>query len=75
MTGKRNTELFNSWIKLKYENPRYGEVVTLPVISGSMLPFLVPGRKIKIKCISWQECQVGDIIKIERKNYEGFGYV
>ncbi|HDY87620.1 MAG TPA: hypothetical protein ENH82_05815 [bacterium] len=62
MIEKEHTELFNSWIKLNYESPRYGEFVTLPVISGSMMTVLVPGREIKIKCVSWRECQIGDII-------------
>ncbi len=63
MAEKRNAESFNSWVKLKYESPGSGEFVILPVISGSMLPSLIPGREIKIKCvISWRECQIGDII-------------
>ncbi len=62
MLKKGNTELFNSWQKLKYESPRYGEFVTLPVLSGSMMPVLIPGREIKIKCVSWKDCQVGGII-------------
>ena len=51
-----------SWLELKYGKPEIGQVIRLPVLSGSMSPQLTPGDIISIKCMTWRECEVGDII-------------
>ena len=46
-------------IKGTYEN---GDIVELPVISGSMAPVIFPGKKIKIMCLKNPVINAGDII-------------
>jgi signal peptidase I len=51
-----------AWLGLQYGYLEQGKEVTLPVLSGSMFPSLVPGREIMIQPASWRNCQIGDII-------------
>ena len=55
-------ELLAAWLGLQFENVRPGELVTLPVLSGSMSPHLMQGTEIKILCTSWRKCRIGDIV-------------
>jgi len=64
----KNEELFDAWLGLKYGSLRPGEVITLPVLSGSMMPYLVPGKEIKIQSVSWSDCRPGTIIIYKEHN-------
>jgi len=68
VADEKNEEMFDAWLKLKYGSLQQGETVTLPVLSGSMLPLLVPGRDIKIQGVSYQDCAKGDIIVYKDNN-------
>ncbi|MBN1291297.1 MAG: hypothetical protein JXB48_05595 [Candidatus Latescibacteria bacterium] len=68
MSGKRNEEFIDAWLSLMHGQIKGGEIVTLPVLSGSMMPYLVPGNKIKIQSASWRDCKIGDIIIFKEKN-------
>lgn len=68
MADEKNEELFDAWLRLKYDSLQPGETVTLPVLSGSMLPLLVPERIIKIQGVSYRDCVKGDIIVYKDNN-------
>lgn len=36
--------------------------LTLPIISGSMMPFLCPGGKVRVECVPANKCHLGDIM-------------
>lgn len=57
-----NGDLINSWLVLLNHNSRLGKVYSLPVLSGSMLPALVPGKQIRIRRTGWRKCHRGDIV-------------
>jgi signal peptidase I len=50
------------WFELKYGNPEIGQIIRLPILSGSMSPEISPGDIISIECIKWSDCKTGDII-------------
>lgn len=50
------------WLDLNYGKPEIGQVLKLPILSGSMFPELSPGDILSIECIPWYECEIGDII-------------
>jgi hypothetical protein len=50
------------WIHLFSGNLQPGSVIELPVLSGSMAPLLCPGDRIKIWCVPWKKCHIGDMI-------------
>jgi len=68
VADEKNDELFDAWLRLKYGSLQPGETVTLPVLSGSMLPLLVPGRDIKIQGVSYRDSTKGDIIVYKDNN-------
>lgn len=51
-----------SWMDLAYGDPEQVTEITLPVLSGSMAPLLLPGDEIVIKHTALHECRIGDII-------------
>ncbi|MDY6968457.1 MAG: hypothetical protein SVR08_07375 [Spirochaetota bacterium] len=55
-------EPFSLWFDLIHDKLYNGDVIELPVLSGSMMPLLIPRKKIKIMSISWRDVQIGDII-------------
>ena len=58
----KNNKPFSSWFDLVHNKLYHGDIVELPVLSGSMMPLLIPGKNIKIKCLYWRDVQIGDII-------------
>ncbi len=54
------------WLDLRRGNLEPGQEITLPVLSGSMLPLLAPGSEIVIRGASWRDCRPGDIIVFGR---------
>lgn len=50
------------WLELINGDLSPGDIVELPALSGSMMPLIIPGKKIKIKPQSANRIQVGDII-------------
>ena len=60
-----------NWIDLYYKNLSAGGKIELPVLSGSMIPQLVPGKKVGIKPYSNEKLKTGDIIvfKYHKKLY------
>ena len=55
-------ELVTAWLGLHFSDVRRGKQVTLPVLSGSMAPLLVPGGTVRIEQTSWRACRPGDIV-------------
>ena len=55
-------EPFSLWFDLIHDKLYNGDVIELPVLSGSMMPLLIPRNKIKIMSISWRDVQIGDMI-------------
>ncbi len=51
-----------------FGDPDKVEEITLPVLSGSMAPVLLPGDKIVIKRASLDDCRQGDIIVFRDNN-------
>lgn len=68
MADEKNEELFDAWLKLRHGSLQTGETVILPVLSGSMLPLLVPGRDITIQGVSYRDSVKGDIIVFQENN-------
>jgi signal peptidase I len=62
-----NQKKINSWLKLLENGLDPDEEIELPVLSGSMLPVMIPGKNIKIKNIPLKNLRTGDII-VFRKN-------
>ncbi len=62
MNEKIRKQNIQSWMDLAYGDPEQVAEITLPVLSGSMAPLLVPGDEIVIKHAVLHECRTGDII-------------
>jgi hypothetical protein len=62
VSPERNEEPLDAWLGLQYGGLEPGHTVRLPVLSASMVPYLVPGGQITIQRLSWQKCRVGDIV-------------
>jgi hypothetical protein len=63
LDGKDKYNFISSWLDLLLdEKLREGKLITLPVLTGSMHPFLIPGKKVVVRYTSWEKCHVGDII-------------
>ncbi|MFH1842279.1 MAG: hypothetical protein ABIF77_03660 [bacterium] len=56
------TDNLKRWLDLQRGDFPPGQSIQLPMLSGSMLPLLVPGHDIVIEAVSWRECRRGDII-------------
>ena len=59
---------FDDWLALQDSKTQKGVTFSLKVLSGSMLPSLVPGESIRIRRADWKRCHRGDIIvyKLDR---------
>ena len=55
-------EMFAAWLGLQFAEAAPGSIATLPVLSGSMAPDLLPGLLVRIKAVPWRDCRAGDII-------------
>jgi hypothetical protein len=51
-----------AWEDLRLERLEPGEVVSLPVLSGSMRPDIAVGSEIRVRRATWRECARGDVI-------------
>jgi hypothetical protein len=58
----RSKGVRGAWEDLRLERLEIGEVVSLPVLSGSMLPDLPVGSEIRVRRAPWTQCSWGDII-------------
>jgi hypothetical protein len=56
------------WIDLLAGELKPGYDGDLPVLSGSMYPFLCPGDRVKISRVLWNKCHTGDIIVFREGN-------
>lgn len=54
--------LLSHWLKLLDGTFNDGEIIELPVLTGSMMPCILTGKKIRINCLKEPELNVGDII-------------
>ena len=61
MNNKKNKSL-SDWFDLTNKDYKNKKYIELPMLSGSMMPVLIPGKNIRIKSISQFEIRVGDII-------------
>lgn len=51
----------DAWLALTGQAPASGRSVLLPVLSGSMLPWIAPGAEIEIELVKGRDCRVGDV--------------
>ncbi len=58
--------ILSDWLNLLDGNYDDKEVIELPVITGSMMPLIIPGKMIRIKCIKEPDISVGDIIVFKK---------
>ena len=65
---KIKKKILSDWIDLINGALRPNEIVELPVLSGSMMPILQPGKHIKIKYMPPYEIKTGDIIIFKDNN-------
>jgi signal peptidase I len=56
------------WMSLLTGELMSGSEVELPVLSGSMYPFFCQGDRVKISCVLWNKCHIGDIIVFREGN-------
>ena len=61
-SGELNKEMIQSWLELAYGDPDQVKQITLPVLSGSMAPTILPGDSIVVKHTSPERCRIGDIV-------------
>lgn len=64
----KRKKIISDWIDLINGALRPNEIVELPVLSGSMMPILQPGKHIKIKYMPPYEIKTGDIIIFKDNN-------
>ncbi len=57
-----------AWLDLLSGTLNHGAVVELPMLSGSMVPVLIPEKKVKIKYLSVPDVHTGDIIVLKDGN-------
>ncbi len=55
-------ELLDSWLALTGEGPATNDLITLPVLSGSMLPQMPVNSIIHIKRMSIHGCKTGHVV-------------
>jgi hypothetical protein len=60
-----NGDSIDFWLLLLDQSSQSGQYYSLPVLSGSMLPVLIPGKKIRIKRACWRNCHRGDIVVLK----------
>jgi len=60
--GKGTETVFADTARLLRRDLRRGTRVSLPVRSGSMVPYLVPGGNVEIEQRTWRACRRGDIV-------------
>jgi hypothetical protein len=56
----RNNQIF-AWLSLIDGSMRPEDVIELPVLSGSMMPLMVPGKSVRIKRVEYYNLKAGDI--------------
>lgn len=54
--------VFFAWLDLLNARLDHGDIVELPVLTGSMMPILIPGKNIRIEYTTWRNVRQGDII-------------
>jgi hypothetical protein len=59
---KMNKKTLSDWLNLLDGSFNDGEIIELPVLSGSMMPLIIPGKNIKIKCMKEPDLNIGDIV-------------
>jgi hypothetical protein len=59
---KKKVNTVSDWLNLLDGTFSDGDIIELPVLSGSMMPLLIPGKKIRIKCLKKPDVRAGDII-------------
>ncbi len=59
---KANKSTVYNWLNLLDGSFKDEEIIELPVLSGSMMPQIIPGKVIRIKCIKKPDLRIGDII-------------
>ena len=61
--NKRKKRVFDPepWM-LFFQTKQKDGIVSLPVLSGSMVPLLKPGKRIKLVITTWRKCHIGNII-------------
>jgi len=60
--NKPSREEINSWIELKFNELQAGKIAEIAMLSGSMMPLLVPGKKIRVEPVNPIDIQIGDIV-------------
>jgi signal peptidase I len=68
MTVLENRTNAADWFDLLNGLVRDGAAVELPVLSGSMAPVIMPGKKIKIRALPGKNARAGDIIVFKEGN-------
>jgi len=58
----------DQWINLFTKALPSSTIVELPILSGSMYPFITPGDRVKIVYTIWEKCHIGDIIIFREYN-------
>ena len=66
MINKQKSEAVSEIIREQLLSDKY---VTLEVISGSMIPLILPGDKVIVKCIPVEKIHMGDIILFKKNGY------
>jgi hypothetical protein len=59
---KMNKNILSVWLNLLDGTFSDEEIIELPVLTGSMMPLIIPGKKIRIKCFKEPVVSIGDII-------------
>src|SRR4030042_4902939 len=62
MAIKEKHKLASDWLDLLNGLIPHGTIVELPVLTGSMVPLIVPGNTIRIMALSGKQIRRGDII-------------
>ncbi|MBN2546241.1 MAG: hypothetical protein JXB50_10625 [Spirochaetes bacterium] len=60
--------IITDWLDLYSKKIKPETIIELPVLSGSMMPYLVPGKKIYIKSYNDEKIYIGDIVVFKKNN-------
>lgn len=68
LVKNKDNKSVSAWLDLITGVYKDGEIIELPVLTGSMMPLLVPGKKIKIICMFHPKINIGDIVIFKEGN-------
>jgi signal peptidase I len=61
-------DYLTAWLQLQRGRAAPGEVVVLPVLTGSMMPLIAPGTEIAIRPAAGRDCQPGDVVVFRQRD-------